>query len=146
MRLTLLLTVFAAALVAGAAAPAAGASDSGPIGRATSLLRGKRFTRFLDTGSIGVPSSYDERLHLCSNGRFILDQVSNVPDVGDPRVTRTTGSWRVVSASFGRNGAFARIRGVPQQGRPVTIVIARSPRGTTIDGSAVIVGRSDLCR
>ena len=63
---------------ANAAAIDVGASASkGSIARATALLNGKRFTHFVETGSIGVPSSYDERLHLCAGGRFVFDEVSN---------------------------------------------------------------------
>jgi hypothetical protein len=136
----------AVVLVAVTLPPAAQPAPTGALERATKLLRGARFTRFVDTGSIAVSSSLDQRLHLCSNGRFILDQVSNIPDAGEPRITRTLGTWRVVAASFGRTGTLARVRGIPQQGRPVMIVIARTARGVTVDGSPVSVGRSDLCR
>lgn len=129
------------ALAVGLAAPAAAAADAGSIARATSLLRGKRFTRFVETGSIGVPSSFDQRLHLCRDGRFILDEVSSI--TGE---RRTTGTWRVVAASFKGGRAVARIRGVPKGGRPVSIVIGTNRGRTTIDGNLVVVERSDLCR
>jgi hypothetical protein len=147
MRTIVILGALLAALAAGADASiaAAEAGDSS-IRRATNLLRGKRFTRFTETGSVGVLSSYDQRLHLCSAGRFVLDEVSSLPGVTDPRVTRTTGTWRVVSASFSGRRARARVRGVPQGGRPTVIVITTDGRRTTVDGKLVIVERSDLCR
>jgi hypothetical protein len=140
----LLAWLVAAALVTASAA----AATPAPIKRAASLLGGARFTRFVDTGSVGVPSSFDQRLHLCRDGRFVFDQVSSLPGVTDPTVTRTTGRWRVISASFSRDGrrGLARVQGVPEQGPPLVIVIATDGRRTTIDGNLVIVGRSDLCR
>jgi hypothetical protein len=127
-------------LVASLLAPAAAIAQS-PVSRATSLLGGKRFTRFVETGSIGVPSSFDQRLHLCSDGRFILDEVSSV--TGE---RRTTGTWRVLAASFRVGRGVARVRGVPAGGRPVVIVIATGGGRTTVDGNLVIAERSDLCR
>jgi hypothetical protein len=144
----LLAWLLVAAVAASATGPAAAAATSGPIRRATSVLGGKRFTRFVDTGSIGVPSSYDERLHLCRDGRFVFDQVSSLSGVTDPTVTRTTGRWRVISASFSPNGrrGLAHVQGVPERGPSLVIVIATDGRRTTIDGRLVVVGRSDLCR
>jgi hypothetical protein len=134
-------------LVAAALVTTSAAAAATPIRRATSVLGGKRFTRFVDTGSVGVPSSLDQRLHLCRDGRFVFDQVSSLPGVTDPAVTRTTGRWRVVSASFSRDGrrGRARVQGLPEQGAPLVIVIATDGRRTTIDGNIVDVGRSDLC-
>jgi hypothetical protein len=134
-------------LVAVGLATSSAAGAATPIRRATSVLGGKSFTRFVDTGSIGVSSSLDQRLHLCRDGRFVFDQVSSLSDVTDPSVTRTTGRWRVISASFSRDGrrGVARVRGIPEQGPPLVIVIATDGRQTTIDGKLVIVGRSDLC-
>jgi hypothetical protein len=129
---------------AAAAAAPTSADATSPIARATSLLSGKRFTRFVDTGSVAVPSSYDQRLHFCGRGRFVFDEVSNLPEVGT-RVTRTVGRWRVLSASFSRGRAVARVRGVAS-GRALVVVIASDGRRTTIGGRAVIAERSDLCR
>src|SRR5262249_41003849 len=50
-----------AALLAAPAALASG--DAGASARARNLLRGRMFTRFTETGTLG--SSYDQRLHLC---------------------------------------------------------------------------------
>jgi hypothetical protein len=108
------------------------------------LLSGKRFTRFVDTGSIALPSSYDQRLHLCSGGRFVFDEVSDLPDVGT-RVARSVGRWRVLSASFSRGRAVARVRGV-SSARALVVVIVSDGRRTTIGGKTVIAERSDLCR
>jgi hypothetical protein len=114
----------------------------GSIARATALLNGKRFTHFVETGSIGA--SYDERLHLCTGGRFIFDEVSNLPGVGT-RSARTSGRWRVLSASFTRGRAVARVRGVASN-RALVVTIVSDGRRTTLGGRAVSVGRSDLCR
>jgi len=135
--------IWGSAASATAAVPARGGAVS-PIARATSLLSGKRFTQFVDTGSISVPSSYDQRLHLCGGGRFVFDEVSHLPEVGT-RVARTVGTWRVLSASFSRGRAVARVRGVAS-GRALVVVIASDGRRTTIGGKAVIAERSDLCR
>jgi hypothetical protein len=139
MRRIVPIAVVFGALVWGSAA----AAPTGPIDRATSLLSGKRFTHFTDTGSIGVPSSYDERLHLCPGGRFVYDEVSNLPEVGT-RVARTVGRWRVLSARFTRRGAVARVRGVSRN-RALVVTIASDGRRTLVGGRAVSVGRSDLC-
>jgi len=149
MRRIGLISVVLGALIWGSAASATAAAPTrggavSPIARATSLLSGKRFTQFVDTGSISVPSSYDQRLHLCGGGRFVFDEVSHLPEVGT-RVARTVGTWRVLSASFSRGRAVARVRGVAS-GRALVVVIASDGRRTTIGGKAVIAGRSDLCR
>jgi len=149
MRRLGLISVVLGALVwgsvgaAGAAAPTSADAKS-PIARTTSLLSGKRFTRFVDTGSMGVSSSYDQRLHLCGGGRFVFDEVSNLPEVGT-RVARTVGRWRVLSASFSRGRAVARVRGVASS-RALIVVIASDGRRTTIGGKTVVAERSDLCR
>ena len=149
MRRIGLISVVLGALIWGSAASATAAAPTrggavSPIARATSLLSGKRFTQFVDTGSISVPSSYDQRLHLCRRGRFVFDEVSHLPEVGT-RVARTVGTWRVLSASFSRGRAVARVRGVAS-GRALVVVIASDGRRTTIGGKAVIAERSDLCR
>jgi len=149
MRRIGLISVVLGALIWGSAASATAAAPTrggavSPIARATSLLSGKRFTQFVDTGSISVPSSYDQRLHLCGGGRFVFDEVSHLPEV-ETRVARTVGRWRVLSASFSRRRAVARVRGVAS-GRALVVVIASDGRRTTIGGKAVIAERSDLCR
>lgn len=148
MRRLGLISVVLGALIWGSVGAAAAAPSSAdmksPIARATSLLSGKRFTRFVDAGSSSVPSSYDQRLHLCGGGRLVLDEASNLPEVGS-RVARTVGRWRVLSASFSRGRAVARVRGVASA-RALVVVIASDGRRTTIGGKAVIAERSDLCR
>src|SRR5215210_6287592 len=72
--------IWGSAGAAVAAAPTSAAGKSA-IARATSLLSGKSFTRFTETGSISVPSSYDQRLHLCAGGRFVFDEVSHLPGI-----------------------------------------------------------------
>jgi hypothetical protein len=118
------------------------------VRRARNLLRGHMFTHFAQTGVLG--SSFDQRLHLCSSGRFIYDTVSYLPEAGTTNVNRTTGRWRVVRAHVARNrrSGRARVRGVPDDGsRPITVTIRVSRGGrTTIDGALVAVDRSDLCR
>jgi hypothetical protein len=130
----------------GAAVPAAptSASGKGAVARATSLLSGKSFTRFSETGSIAVPSSYDQRLHLCPGGRFVFDEVSYLPGISN-RVSRTAGRWQVLSVSFKRGRAVARVRGVTAN-RAVVVTIAHDGRRTSIAGDLVIAARSVLCR
>jgi hypothetical protein len=130
----------------GLAAPAAG--NRSDVRRARAVLRGHMFTHFTQSGVLG--SSFDQRLHLCSSGRFIYDTVSYLPEAGTTTTNRTTGRWRVTRAHIARNrrSGRARVRGVPDDGsRPLTVTIRLSRRGrTTIDGARVAVDRSDLCR
>jgi hypothetical protein len=143
MRRTALIALALGSLIWGSAG-AATAAPPGPVAQATSLLSGKRITRFVETGSISVPSSYDQRLHLCTGGRFVFDEVSSLPGVGT-RAVRTVGRWRVLSASFAGKRAAARIRGVVN-GRAVVLTVVSDGRRTTAGGSPVLVERSDLCR
>ena len=131
---------------AGASVTAAptSAGSKNAVARATAFLSGKRFTHLTHTGGIGVPSSYDERLHLCAGGRFVYDEGSNLPEVGT-RVNRTVGRWRVLTASFSGERAVARVRGVARN-RALVVTIASDGRRTVVGGRAVSVGRSDLCR
>jgi hypothetical protein len=145
-RVGLVAVLFGALLwgsVGAAAVAPSGAGGKSAIARATALLSGKRFTHFSDTGSVGVPSSYDERLHLCGRGRFVHDEVSHLPELGT-RVARTRGSWRVLWARFSRGRAVARVRGVASN-RALVVTIASDGRHTVVGGRAVSVGRSDLC-
>jgi hypothetical protein len=142
-----LLTLATAVLAVLALATPAAANRS-DVRRARALLRGHMFTHFTQSGVLG--SSFDQRLHLCSNGRFIYDTVSYLPEAGTTNVNRTTGRWRVTRAHIARDrrSGRARVRGVPGDGsRPITVTIRVSRRGrTTIDGALVAVDRSDLCR
>jgi hypothetical protein len=104
--------------------------------RATKRLKDARFTRYTESGG----SSFDQRLHLCANKRFVYDTVSSAGIT-----TRTTGRWRVVAASIRRNVWKARVRGRVDGGGRVTIRIRRAGGRTTIDGDLVIADRSDLC-
>ncbi len=144
MRRTALIAIALGSLIWGSAGAATAAPEAGPIARATSLLNGKRFTRFVETGSVAVPSSYDQRLHLCAGGRFVFDEVSNLPEVGT-RVARTVGRWQVLSARFFRGRAVARVRGVTGN-RALVVTIVSDGRRTSVGGDPAIVGRSDLCR
>jgi hypothetical protein len=144
MRRTAVIAFALGSLIWGSAGAATAALEAGPVARATSLLSGKRITRFVETGSISVPSSYDQWLHLCTGGRFVLDDVSILPGAGT-RVVRTVGRWRVLWASFDRKRAAARVRGIAN-GRAVVLGIVTDGRRTTAGGSPVIVERSDLCR
>lgn len=144
MRRNALIAIALGSLIWGSAvAVAASPPAAGPVSRATSLLSGKRFTHFSDTGSIGVPSSYDERLHLCPGGRFVYDEVSNLPDVST-RGARTVGRWQVLWARFTPRGAVARVRGVAPN-RALLVTIASNGRRTTVGGRAASVAPSDLC-
>ncbi len=95
------------------------------VRKARALIKNRVFIRFTETGSIGTPSSLDQRLHLCARGRFVYDVVSDIPGVSTT-ANRTTGSWRVLSARFSRNGrrVRARVRGTP------TTEPSRSPSGS----------------
>lgn len=53
--------------------------------------------------------------------------------------------WQVLSASFARGRAVARVRGVTAN-RAIVVTIASDGRRTTIAGDSVIAARSDLCR
>jgi hypothetical protein len=138
----------ALSLIALLALAAPASAGGGAVRRARALLRGHMFTHFAETGTLG--GTFDQRLHLCSSGRFIYDTVSYLPEAGTTTTHRTTGRWKVLRAHIARNGRSgrARVRGVPRGGgRPlkVTIRVSRSGR-TTIDGVVVAVDRSDLCR
>ena len=111
--------------------------DAGVKQRATKRLGNLRFTRYTETAT----TSYDQRLHLCANKRFIYDTVSSVGVT-----TRTVGNWRVTRASHRGRVWKARVRGNPDgNARPVTVRIRSKGNRTTIDGNLVIVDRSDLC-
>jgi hypothetical protein len=110
--------------------------------QATALLRGGRFTRFV--GSNTGSTSFDERLHLCSSGRFVYDTVSST-GVTDPDVRRVEGRWSVLSATHKGNVWTARVRGVPDSGPPLTVNFRKEGNRVTIDGRLVIAERSDLC-
>jgi hypothetical protein len=146
----LLLAAVLAALAAGATADVAAAGCThGACARhrAHKLLADRVFIRFTDTGSIGNPSSLDQRLHLCRDGSFLYDSVSYIEATGTSS-QRTTGRWRVRSAHLSRNGArgTARVRGTPDGGGPKTTVRIKWTRhGARLDGAEVIVDDSDLC-
>jgi hypothetical protein len=124
------------------------AGSKSAITRARNLLQGHVYIRFTQMGTLG--NSLDQRLHLCSNGRFIYDTVSDLPETGTSVSTRVAGRWRVLSAQFARHGlgASARVRGVPNDGSaPLTVHFSRDTHGTIeIDGKPVDVQRSDQCR
>jgi hypothetical protein len=134
MRGALALAVLVALAVATPAQTAVHAA--GDKQRATKRLKDARFTRFTESGE----SSFDQRLHLCANKRFIYDTVSSAGIT-----TRTTGRWRVVAASIRRNVWKARVRGRIDGGGRVTIRIRTAGGRTTINGDLVIADRSDLC-
>jgi hypothetical protein len=136
--LVLTLIAFAAPSIAGGATSAAQ--------RARDLLRGHLFERFTETGVLG--DTLDQRLHLCSDGRFVYDSSSYLPDTGTTTDERTTGRWRVVWAHFGHHSASAQVRGVPDRGGPaIRVTISIDRRGQVrVDGLLVIVSRSEECR
>ena len=123
------------------------AGSSSATARARNLLRGHVYIRFTQSGTLG--NSLDQRLHLCSSGKFIYDTVSNLPETGNIITSRVTGRWRVISAHFARHGlaASARARGVPDDGTPaLTVRFARDTHGRiTVDGKSADVQRSDQC-
>jgi hypothetical protein len=145
----LCLLVALAGLGAGGAAATASAKKKKPSQatlkrQATKLLRGGRFTRFV--GSNTSSTSFDERLHLCSNGRFIYDTVFNPGELGEPDVRRVDGTWSVTSATHKGSVWTARVRGVPDSAAPLVVNFRTDGRRVTIDGRLVITDRSDLCR
>jgi hypothetical protein len=116
--------------------------------RATHLLADKVFIKFTETGSIGNPSSLDQRLHLCATGAFIYDSVSYIEETGSSSLQRTTGTWTVRNAHLSRNGkrGSAKVRGEPDGGGPATTVRIRWKNGLVrVDGAEVSAGQSDLC-
>jgi hypothetical protein len=121
-------------------------ASQNPRQRARDLLRGHLFDRFTEQGVLG--DTLDQRLSLCSNGSFVYDTVSYLPETGTTTTNRTTGRWRVLSAQFHRHEALARVGGVPDGGgRPTTVSFVRQSGGrVTIDGLVVSVQRSDVCR
>jgi hypothetical protein len=150
--------ILAAALAALSAAPAArGEGDSAPhaqagpraaaasaatVRRARRLLAGRMFTRF--TGSLISGNSYDQRVHLCRNGRFIYDTVSYLPEVGSS-VSRVRGRWRVLSASFGRRVWRATVRSYPDGGGRTTLTLRYDGRELRVGTALWYAERSDLC-
>src|SRR4051812_13191291 len=116
--------------------------------RARHLLADRVFIKFTETGSIGNPSSLDQRLHLCADGDFIYDSVSYIEETGSSSLQRTTGSWTVRRAHLSRSGkrGTARVRGVPDGGGPATTVTIRWKNGgVRLDGAEVSAESSDLC-
>jgi hypothetical protein len=75
------------------------------------------------------------------------DTVSNLPDAGTTTPNRTTGRWKVLWARFSADGqrGRARIRGVPDNGQPLSILITTDGHTTRVDGAPVEVQRSDVC-
>jgi len=110
------------------------------------LLADKVLIRFTETGSIGNYSSLDQRLHFCQSSNYIYDSVSYV-DGASTYHERHTGSWRVVKARLKSGGrGSAKLRGTPDDGSPATTIRLTFDRSEArIDGSVVIVERSDLC-
>ena len=144
---SLCLVVALAALAAGTAATPVAAKSKKPSQatlkrQATKLLRGMRFTRF--TGSSTGSSSFDQRLHLCTSGRFIYDTVSSAGE-GDPDVRRVEGKWSVTSATHKGNVWTAKVRGVPDSGPALSVRFRKQGSRVTIDGNLVAAERSDLC-
>ena len=121
------------------------ASSKSDKQRARDLLRGHLYDRFTETGVLG--ETLDQKLYLCSDGMFIYDTVSFLPDPGTTTTTHATGRWRVISAHFGHGTARARVRGVPDgAGQPTTVTFIRDRRGqVTIDGNLVTVEANDKC-
>jgi hypothetical protein len=106
--------------------------------RATGLLNGGRYTHFV--------GGFDQRLHLCTNGRFIYDTVSGGGEGTEPQVNRTEGTWRVESASSSGNVISARVVGFPDGGvPPIAVTFRYDGRIVTVDGNLWIAERSDLC-
>jgi hypothetical protein len=142
---TFVFCLLTSVLLIPAGATAAGSKEA--IARARNLLRGHVYIRFTESGVLG--NSLDQRLHLCSTGRFVYDTVSDLPEAGSTVTTHVTGRWRVLSAHFARHGlgASARVRGVPGDGSsPLTVRFMRDNHGKiTIDGNIVEVQRSDKC-
>ena len=114
--------------------------------KARKLLAGKVLIRFTETGSIGNYSSLDQRLHFCKSSDYVYDSVSYVEGAGTYH-ERHTGSWRVVKASLRKGGrGTAKVRGTPDDGSPpTTIKVTFDGSETRLDGSVVIVERSDVC-
>jgi hypothetical protein len=151
-RRALAIALTGAVAAAAPATPAPAAKKpctKGPcaVRKARALLKNRVLIRFTETGSIGTPSSLDQRLHLCGGGRFVYDVVSDIPGVSTTS-NRTTGVWRVLSARFSRNGrrVRARVRAKPDDGTaPLTVRITSDGTTVRVDGAPVIVQRSDVC-
>jgi hypothetical protein len=142
-RVAVAAAVLSAAVGIAATAPASAepepvtAAGAKAIRKATKRLGNKQFTRFTESGM----SSFDQRLHLCRDKRFIYDTVSSSGDV-----RRVEGRWRVVSARIRGSAWRARVRGTPSGGSgPIAVLIRTNGRRTTIDGNLVFAERSDLC-
>ncbi len=124
------------------AGPAAGAASAATVRRARRLLAGRMFTRF--TGSLISGNSFDQRVHLCANGRFISDTVSSLPEVGST-VRRVRGRWRVLSAAFGRRIWRATVRSYPDGGGRLTLSLRYDGRQLRVGGVLWAIASSDLC-
>lgn len=122
---------------------AAAARQSTTIRRVTARLADKRFTRFTQSGM----SSFDQRLHLCKDKRFIYDTVSSIEGgIVPPDVRRVEGSWRVISAKINGRVWTARVRGTPSDGSPpLTVKFRTDGKRVTVDGNLASAERSDLC-
>ena len=104
-------------------------------------------SRQSETGTIGNPSSLDQRLHLRRGGHFIYDSVSDFPGVSTT-TQHIEGDWRILSARFSRNGRHARakVRGTPDDGStPLKVKVTADEGVVRVDGNLVIAQRSDLC-
>jgi hypothetical protein len=134
-------TLIALLLAALAVTGTATASERDDRRKARKQLADKVLIRFTESAT----ASLDQRLHLCRNGDYVYDSVSDIPEVGTT-VQRFTGTWKVVSARFKKGKTTAKVRGMPDDGSaPTTVKITFDGSTTRLDGAAVIVERSDLC-
>ncbi|MEA2444617.1 MAG: hypothetical protein QOJ12_1909 [Thermoleophilales bacterium] len=122
---------------------AAAAARQSTISRVTARLANKRFTRFTQSGM----SSFDQRLHLCRDKRFIYDTVSSIEGgIVPPDVRRVEGTWRVISGRISGKVWTARVRGTPSDGSPpLTVRFRTDGKRVTVDGNLASAERSDLC-
>jgi micrococcal nuclease len=87
------------------AAPPSPAGGEDPRERARRDLAGRLFKNFSST----VYTSTDSYLNLCPDGTYI-EEISFYSSLGAQSVERFTGTWQVLAAEYGAQGAAARVQ------------------------------------
>jgi endonuclease YncB( thermonuclease family) len=112
------------------------------VTRARADLAGRMFIKITSTS---ILNSSEARLHLCGDGYAALDTSWSNDASGLSGVSRTEGSWEVVSAAYTATTATARVRLFNSDGETFRTFFAAGQR-VSIDGvDQTQVASSDLC-